>query len=93
MSRTESDTACRATVITPWWEHGELLQMWEGNLRHLGDADVIFIDNGSAPPARDALREFCRRHGITLIRNETNRGFSAANNQGAAAARTDHRSF
>ncbi|HEY7119745.1 MAG TPA: glycosyltransferase [Tepidisphaeraceae bacterium] len=83
----------RATVITPWWDHGELLQLWENNVQQLRDARIIFIDNGSQPPARDALQAFCKRNNITLIRNETNRGFSAANNQGAAAADSEYLLF
>jgi GT2 family glycosyltransferase len=83
----------RATVITPWWDHGELLQLWEGNLQQLEGAKVIFIDNGSEPPTRDALKDFCARKGVRLIRNESNRGFSAANNQGAAVAETEYLLF
>ena len=66
-------------MITPWWDHGDLLQLWEQNVAQLSDARIIFIDNGSQAPTRDALKSFCERHGVTLIRNETNRGFSAAN--------------
>jgi GT2 family glycosyltransferase len=83
----------RATVITPWWDHGELLDLWPNNLRNLTDARIIFVDNGSGPNTRDALRAFCDRHGVTLIRNEANRGFAAANNQGAALAQTEYLIF
>jgi GT2 family glycosyltransferase len=93
MSENATGSDIRATVITPWWDHGELLQLWEQNLAHLRDARIIFIDNGSQPATRDALNEFCKLHGIALIRNETNRGFSAANNQGAAAADTEYLLF
>jgi glycosyltransferase involved in cell wall biosynthesis len=85
--------APRCTVVTPWWDHGELLPLWEENVRRLADARIVFIDNGSQPPTRNALIDFCRRHGVKLIRNETNRGFSAANNQGAAAADTEYLLF
>jgi glycosyltransferase involved in cell wall biosynthesis len=88
-----ADPAIRATVITPWWDHGELLLLWEQNLGHLRDARIIFIDNGSQAATRDALAAFCARHGITLIRNDENRGFSAANNQGTAAATTEYLLF
>jgi GT2 family glycosyltransferase len=88
-----SGGAPRCTVITPWWDHGELLSLWEQNVQHLRDARIVFIDNGSQPATRDALKEFCGRHGVALIRNETNRGFSAANNQGAAAAETEYLLF
>jgi GT2 family glycosyltransferase len=93
MAANPADPNIRATIITPWWDHGELLQLWEQNLPHLNDARIIFIDNGSQPATRDALSAFCARHGITLIRNDDNRGFSAANNQGAAAATTQYLLF
>jgi GT2 family glycosyltransferase len=88
-----NDPVRRATVITPWWDHGELLALWEQNVAMLADARIVFVDNGSQPATRDALRAFCARQGVTLIRNETNRGFSAANNQGAAAADTEYLLF
>ena len=93
MSATSSGENIRATVITPWWDHGELLQLWEQNIHQLQDARIIFIDNGSLAATRDALDDFCARYGITLIRNGANRGFSAANNQGAAAADTEYLVF
>jgi GT2 family glycosyltransferase len=93
MAANPTQSASRATVITPWWDHGDLLQFWEQNLQQLRDAKIIFIDNGSQAATRDALRVFCERHGVTLIRNESNSGFSAANNQGAAAAETEYLLF
>jgi glycosyltransferase involved in cell wall biosynthesis len=75
-----------ASVVVPWWDHIELLRLWTNNLHHLSDAEVIFIDNGSASQGKQELEEFCDRHAIRLIRNEENRGYAAANNQGAAIA-------
>lgn len=75
-----------ASVIVPWWDHTDLLEVWERNMTHLKDAEVIFIDNGSAPTGKGALEAFTQRHKIKLIRNEENRGYAAANNQGAAIA-------
>lgn len=74
------------SVIVPWWDHDELLVLWEQNIRHLAGVDVIFIDNGSADKAKAALHAFCKKYYIRLIRNAQNCGFSAANNQGAAIA-------
>jgi glycosyltransferase involved in cell wall biosynthesis len=51
-------------------------------------AELILIDNDSDPETADALRELPADRG-TLIRNETNLGFAAANNQGYAAATGD----
>ena len=71
------------SLVVPWWDHNELLELWERNLEHLDEIEIIFIDNGSTPKAKFELHEFCNKHNIKLIRNEENRGFSAANNQGA----------
>src|SRR3954465_11402985 len=76
-----------ASIGVPWWDHGDLLALWQGNLAHLIGCQLIFVDNGSAPPTANALHQFCRAHNLSLIRNDRNRGFSAANNQGASIAR------
>ena len=81
-----SAVKCLASIVVPWWDHSELLELWEQNLKYLPDTEIIFIDNGSAPKGKTALEEFCRRQKIKLLRNETNRGFAAANNQGAKVA-------
>lgn len=48
---------------------------------------VVLVDNGSDDIG--AVAELAARHGARLIRNETNRGFGAACNQGAAVAETE----
>lgn len=75
-----------ASVIVPWWDHTEFLEQWEHNLIHLPNTEIIFIDNGSSLAGKAALEFFCSRHDIKLIRNEENRGFAAANNQGLEVA-------
>jgi N-acetylglucosaminyl-diphospho-decaprenol L-rhamnosyltransferase len=53
--------------------------------------EVIVVDNGSADGAADMVAgDF---PGVRLIRNPTNRGFSAANNQAAALARGSYLFF
>ncbi|MEG4201678.1 glycosyltransferase [Microcoleus sp. Pol12A5] len=81
-----SAVKCLASIVVPWWDHSELLELWEHNLKYLPDTEIIFIDNGSAPKGKAALEEFCSQHNIKLLRNETNLGFAAANNQGAKLA-------
>lgn len=55
---------------------------------HALRAEVILIDNASADGSADRVAaEFPQ---VTLIRNATNRGFAAANNQGFAVARGRH---
>jgi GT2 family glycosyltransferase len=52
--------------------------------------EVIVVDNASAEPTRDYLEALAARNPhVRLIRNERNRGFAAACNQGLAAARAD----
>ncbi len=51
-------------------------------------AQLIIIDNGSDAPTADALQSLPKERGI-VIRNETNVGFAAANNQGYARAEGD----
>ena len=74
----------------PWWDHGELLELWEGNIRNLQESEIIFIDNGSSLKTKQALKEFCQKYDIKLIRNEKNLGFAAANNQGIEIATGDY---
>ena len=65
----------RCTVITPWWDHGELLPLWEENVHHLADARIIFIDNGSADRTVEIVRRLCARDArIRLIANTRNFG-------------------
>lgn len=79
-----------ASVVVPWWDHTDLLSLWENNLHHLQDAEIIFIDNGSSAEGKAALEAFCQRHPVKLLRNEQNRGYAVANNQGARAASGDY---
>ncbi len=74
------------SVIVPWWDHTELLKNWKKNIEHLDNCEIIFVDNGSQTQGKLELEYFCNKHKVKLIRNEENRGFSAANNQGLEAA-------
>ncbi|MES2935536.1 MAG: glycosyltransferase [Pseudomonadota bacterium] len=49
--------------------------------------EIIVVDNGSSDDTRNYLRYVVRTHpNISIILNDTNRGFSAANNQGLRLA-------
>lgn len=78
------------SVVVPWWDHTEFLELWENNLKYLPNCEIIFIDNGSNEENKKTLEGFCKKHNIELIRNQENRGFSAANNQGLAVATGDY---
>jgi len=55
-----------------------------------GDWEIVLVDNGSATLTQNACRFLAAsvafENRITLIRNDENRGFGPANNQGAEAA-------
>jgi glycosyltransferase involved in cell wall biosynthesis len=75
------------SIVTPWAGNTGLSLLPDYIAATLG-AELILVDNGSDPETADALRELPPDRG-TLIRNETNLGFAAANNQGYAAATGD----
>lgn len=51
------------------------------------ETELIIVDNGSSDRTLESVRE--EWPGATILRNVTNRGFAAANNQGARASRGD----
>lgn len=57
-------------------------------LQTLRDFEVVFVDNGSGDGSLSNAEQLARRYAIPLrgVRNESNRGFSPACNQGIAAA-------
>ena len=73
------------SIITPWLDHPEFIEDYEKATRAAG-VEVIVIDNGSAADNAAALRQMIDRLGGKYVRNETNRWFSSANNQGLAIA-------
>jgi GT2 family glycosyltransferase len=83
------------SVITPVWNRMDwtmrfLHQNWQ-RYRMRPDIEFIIIDNGSVDNTRRILAQWQKRMGDQLItiRNDENRGFGPANNQGAEAARGD----
>lgn len=69
------------SIVTPWWNHLDLLDDYLKVVFVSGANEVIVIDNGSEPPFECEM--------FTVIRNNTNRGFSRACNQGLRAAKSD----
>lgn len=74
------------SIITPWLNTPELCPIYADSVR---GAQVITIDNGSEPAAGAAIWEMTDNLGGIYIRNETNNGFSKANNQGLEVATGD----
>lgn len=76
------------SIIIPVFNKAALtrhcLQTLQASLQGAGEGEVIVVDNASSDETPAMLAEF---PWVRVIRNEENRGFSGANNQGAAAAR------
>lgn len=76
----------RISIITPWLGGLHLIPDYE---RAVKGAQVISVDNGSAPDDADAIRAMTERLGGVYLRNEVNAGFAGANNQGYQHATGD----
>ncbi len=70
------------SIVTPFLNGLDLLPDFEHATQ---GAELILIDNGSDDATRDALSTLPAERG-RVLRNESNIGFAAANNQGYAAA-------
>jgi len=62
----------------------QCLETIRPTLEGAGDGEIIVVDNASSDDTPEMLEEF---PWVRVIRNDVNRGYSGANNQGAAAAR------
>jgi GT2 family glycosyltransferase len=73
----------KVSIITPWHNCPELIPAYESAVQ---GAEVIVIDNASDKDTAIALREMVDRlHGV-YIRNDKNKGYAEANNQGLMQA-------
>lgn len=61
-----------------------LLETIRPTLEHAGEGEIIVVDNASSDETPEMLQAF---PWVRVVRNEVNRGFSGANNQGAQLAR------
>ena len=75
----------KISIVTPFLNGLDLLKDYEYATQ---GAELVLIDNGSSPGTEDALSTLPADRG-RVIRNETNIGFAAANNQGYAQASGD----
>jgi len=74
------------SIITPFHNYPELIPAYEAAVR---GAEVIIIDNASEQDCAAQLVSMTERLGGVYIRNDENKGFAYANNQGLAAATGD----
>lgn len=84
------ETADLAVITVPWNSKDLLLENIEHLFKSQGSitAELIVVDNASQDGVVAAVRE--RFANVRVIANETNRGFSAANNQGIAVMHARH---
>lgn len=74
------------SVVTPWMDHPELIADYQTAMQ---GAEVIVVDNNSEPENGALLVLMVALLGGVPIRNQQNRWFAEANNQGLAVARGD----
>lgn len=75
----------KISIITPWLDHPEFIADYESSTR-APDVEVIVVDNASNSDNAKALAEMVGRLGGKYVRNEENRWFAPANNQGLAVS-------
>lgn len=73
------------SIVTPFLNGLDLLSDYDAATQ---GAQLVIVDNGSDEETAGALRDLPPERGV-VIRNETNLGFAAANNQGYAKATGD----
>lgn len=73
------------SIITPWLDHPEFLADYESATR-ADDVEVIVVDNASNATNAKAIHDMVGRLRGKYIRNEENRWFAPANNQGLAVS-------
>jgi GT2 family glycosyltransferase len=76
------------SIVTPWHGRPDLIAGYE---QAVVGAQVILVDNASDAATAAALQTLAARlgNGSLYLRNERNRGFSVANNQGYALTTAD----
>lgn len=75
----------KISIITPWLDHPEFIADYESSTR-APDVEVIVVDNALNAENAKALADMVGRLGGKYLRNEENRWFAPANNQGLAAS-------
>jgi len=73
----------RISIVTPWLDHPELIPTYEAAC---AGAQIVIVDNASGPVTSTALRKMVARQNGKYIRNNANRWFAEACNQGLAVA-------
>ena len=82
----------KVSVITPNYNGVKFLENYFKSLNNDSEyiGEVIIIDNGSADSSIDYIQNNSFNFPVVLIRNDENRGFAPAVNQGILKARHDY---
>lgn len=89
----------KLSIITPSYNGQEYIKNYLDSLiKNLpSDSEIIIVDNGSADKTKEIISEAFLRikkyQQIQLIENSFNKGFGAANNQGAKVAKGEYLIF
>ena len=88
----------RCSIVVPLFNKVELTRLCVDAIfanTPPGDVELILIDNASTDATPDLCAELSANSAsrVIVIRNEENRGFAVANNQGVRAASTDRLVF
>ena len=76
------------SIIVPAYNQQEMThECLSAVFKHTKGYEIILVDNGSTPPYQ--LKRNYTVNSLTIIRNEANKGFPAAVNQGIRAAKGD----
>lgn len=81
----ESDPSRRVTVVAVCYNSNDVLPEMLASVPD--GVPVVLVDNASADAA--ALMDVAQPHGVSLIRNDDNKGFGVACNQGAERTGTE----
>lgn len=73
----------RVSIVTAWKDHPELIDDYR---TVAAGAEVIIVDNASQPDNAEKLKALVAELGGRYIRNEENKWFAYANNQGFEVA-------
>ncbi len=79
------------SIVIPSYECPEHLRLCVAAVRAFttGPFELVIVDNASSMPVLDVLDQL-QREGVKVIRNSSNRGFTAAANQGIGCSAVDH---
>ena len=89
-----SDQSIKASVVVVTYNSAATLTpCLESVVAHTPESsEIILVDNASTDGTTQILQDFAQKHPqrVSLILNETNKGFSAASNQGLQAAQGEY---